>query len=142
MLSGTFARPAPALGGVCPALRQIQSIGDRQAGRGVGNRQTDRDLAIVLAELTAILPRHSHRMLALFFVNPVSSTIQALTALWRSISGSTHSRTRASSASSDHGDCPTKCRRDSCWVETRVGAVTAASGSTLLRSTGIISPKQ
>ena len=49
-----------------PALRQIQPIGHRQAGIGVGQRQRHRDLAVVLlAQLAAVLPRHADRMPAL-----------------------------------------------------------------------------
>ena len=47
-------------------MRQIQAIGDRQAGVIVGDRQADRNLAVVLlAELTAVLPRHADRVVAL-----------------------------------------------------------------------------
>ena len=47
-------------------MRQIQTIGDRQAGVIVGDRQADRDLAVVLlAELATVLPRHADRMRAL-----------------------------------------------------------------------------
>jgi hypothetical protein len=49
-----------------PLQRQIQPPGDRQARRMVGQRQADRDLAVVLfAELAAILTRHPDRMTAL-----------------------------------------------------------------------------
>ncbi len=49
-----------------PILRQIQTIGDRQARRVTGDRQRHRDLTIVgLAEPPAILPRHAHRVHAL-----------------------------------------------------------------------------
>jgi hypothetical protein len=48
-----------------PFQRQIQPPGDRQARRMVGQRQADRDLAIVpLTELAAILTRHPDRMTA------------------------------------------------------------------------------
>ena len=60
----------------------------------------------------------------------------------RSIVGSTRSRTLARTRSSDHGALPTKCSSDWCWAATRAGAVTAAIGSTLLRSPGISSPRQ
>jgi hypothetical protein len=51
---------------VGPFPRQIQLIGDRQAGMMVGDRQRHRHLAIgLLAELTAILTLYSDRMLAL-----------------------------------------------------------------------------
>jgi len=56
----------PARGIRRPLQWQIQPVGDRQAGRVVGNRQGDRYLAIVLlAELAAILPRYPDRMPAL-----------------------------------------------------------------------------
>src|SRR3954466_5669265 len=51
---------------VSPLLRQIEAIGDRQAGRAIGKRERHSYLAIVLlAELTAILARHPHRVPAL-----------------------------------------------------------------------------
>lgn len=57
---------APALGIRRPRLRQVEPVRDRQAGLLAGHRQADRHLAIVLlAELTAVLPRHADRMLAL-----------------------------------------------------------------------------
>ena len=63
-----FRHPGPGLARSIgrPFQRQIQPVGDRQAGRVVGNRQGDRHLAIVLlAELAAILPRYPDRMPAL-----------------------------------------------------------------------------
>ena len=46
-----------------PIFRQIQPIGDRQAGGVIGDRKRHRDLTIVgLAEPPAILPRDAHRM--------------------------------------------------------------------------------
>jgi hypothetical protein len=68
--------------------------------------------------------------------------IQASIGPCRSISGSTISRTLAKTASSDQCPSPTKCRSDWCCAATRAGAVTAAIGSTLLRSHGIIRPVQ
>ena len=51
---------------VCPALRQIEPVGDGQARMVIGHRQAHRDLAVVLlAELAAILAGHADRMLAL-----------------------------------------------------------------------------
>ena len=48
-------------------MRQIQAISDRQAGMIIGGRQAHRHLAVVLfAELTAVLPGHANRVLALF----------------------------------------------------------------------------
>jgi len=73
---------------------------------------------------------------------PVSSMIQASIGPWRVIVGSTISHTLASTLSSDHGAWPTKCSNDWCCAAVRPGAVTAAIGSTLLRSHGIISPLQ
>jgi hypothetical protein len=72
----------------------------------------------------------------------VSSMIQASIGPLRSTAGKVSSRTLASTTSSDQADWPTKCRRDWCWAATREGAVTAAIGSTLLRSAGISSPVQ
>ena len=49
-----------------PLLRQVEAIGDRQAGRAIGKRERHSHLAIVLlAELSAILTRHPHRVPAL-----------------------------------------------------------------------------
>jgi hypothetical protein len=42
----------------------------------------------------------------------------------------------------NQGDWPTKCSSDWCCAAVRSGAVTAAIGSTLLRSHGIIKPRQ
>ena len=57
---------APSRRVVGPFLGQIQTIGDRQARRMIGDRERHRDLAIVrLAQPPAILPRHAHRMRAL-----------------------------------------------------------------------------
>jgi hypothetical protein len=54
-----------------PLSRQIQSIGDRQTGMMVGDRQRHRHLTIgLLAELPAILMMHPHRMPA-----PASETM-------------------------------------------------------------------
>src|SRR3954467_9688128 len=49
-----------------PLLRQVEAIGDRQAGRAIGKRERHGHLAIVLlAELAAILARHPDRVPAL-----------------------------------------------------------------------------
>lgn len=58
------------------------------------------------------------------------------------IEGSVSSRTFARTLASDQGDWATKCSSDWCCAETREGAVTAASGSTLLRSAGVRRPMQ
>ena len=59
------ARLGAPVGVISPLMRQIQAIGDRQAGVIVGRRQAHRDLAVVLlAELATILPRHADRVLA------------------------------------------------------------------------------
>src|SRR4051812_9382639 len=51
---------------VSPLLRQIQTIGDRQTGRVIGERERHGHLAVVLlAELAAILARHPDRVPAL-----------------------------------------------------------------------------
>src|SRR3954454_14494279 len=54
--------------------------------------------------------------------------IQASMGPARSMAGSTRSRTLVSTAVSDHGAWPTKCRSDWCWAATRAGAGTAAIG--------------
>src|SRR4051794_39502461 len=44
---------------ISPLLRQVEAIGDRQAGRAIGERERHSHLAIVLlAQLTAVLTRH------------------------------------------------------------------------------------
>src|SRR3954452_12692937 len=51
---------------ISPLLRQVEAIGDGQAGRAIGKRERHGHLAIVLlAELAAILTRHPHRVPAL-----------------------------------------------------------------------------
>ena len=60
----------------------------------------------------------------------------------RSIAGNTISRTLANTFASDQPPSPTKCSSDLCCAAVREGAVTAAIGSTLLRSHGSISPVQ
>lgn len=68
--------------------------------------------------------------------------IQASIGPCAAIVGRARSPTFASTASSDQADWLTKCIRHWCWADTRAGAVTAASGSTLLRSKGSIGPVQ
>ena len=88
---------------VSPVLGKIEPVGDRQAGRMMGDRQRNGHLAIVLlAELPAILPRHSDRMGSLLG-NPVSSMIKASIGPLRCIVGTTKSRTFARTLSSDQG---------------------------------------
>jgi hypothetical protein len=58
------------------------------------------------------------------------------------ILGNTISRTLAKTFSSDQHPWPTKCSSDWCCAAVRAGAVSAAIGSTLLRSHGIINPMQ
>jgi hypothetical protein len=77
-----------------------------------------------------------------FFGKLVSSMIQASIGSLAVIEGSVSSRTFARTLASDQADWATKCNSDWCWAETREGAVTAASGSTLLRSAGVRSPMQ
>src|SRR3954454_15240942 len=60
--------------------------------------------------------------------------IQASIAPLPSMSGTLSSCIRPRTRSSDHGALATKCSSDWCLAETRAGAVTAAIGSTLLRS--------
>ena len=51
---------------ICPCLRQIEPVSDRQACRMIGDRQRNRDLTIVLfAEPPTILSRDADRMRAL-----------------------------------------------------------------------------
>ena len=48
---------------ICPCLRQIEPVSDRQACRMIGDRQRNRDLTIVLfAEPPTILSRDADRM--------------------------------------------------------------------------------
>src|ERR1700677_3088574 len=75
-----------------PVLGQIKTIGDGQASLMGGHRQTDGNLAVVLlAQLTAILSRHTDEWLP-FFGNPVSSMIQAWIGSSLVIDGNTCSR--------------------------------------------------
>src|SRR3954466_13686156 len=60
------ANLAPALLINRPRLGQVEPRGEGQASGLIGNRQADQDLAVVdLAHLTAILPCHADRVLAL-----------------------------------------------------------------------------
>jgi hypothetical protein len=60
------ANLAPALLINRPRLGQVEPRGEGQAGGLIGDRQADQDLAVVdLAHLTAILPCHADRVLAL-----------------------------------------------------------------------------
>jgi hypothetical protein len=68
--------------------------------------------------------------------------IQASIAPLASMSGTVSSCIRPRTRSFDHGALATKCSNDWCWAETRAGAVTAAIGSTLLRSPGSSKPRQ
>jgi hypothetical protein len=59
-------RLGPAGRIIRPDLGQKELVGDRQAGMIVGHREADRHLTVVrLAQLPAVLPRHTHRVLAL-----------------------------------------------------------------------------
>jgi len=61
--------PGPAASGrlLGAGLRQIETLGHRQARMLVGDRDADRDLTNVrLAALTAVLPRDADRVRALF----------------------------------------------------------------------------
>jgi hypothetical protein len=73
---------------------------------------------------------------------PVSSMIQASIAPLPSMIGTVSSWIRLRTRSSDHAALATKCSSDWCLAETRAGAVTAAIGSTLLRSPGSSKPRQ
>ena len=54
---------APTFAVIRPVFRQIKTIGHRQAGVMIGDRQRHRHLTIVLlAELPAVLPRHPDRV--------------------------------------------------------------------------------
>jgi hypothetical protein len=79
---------------------------------------------------------------AAFFGKPVSSMIRASIAPLSSMIGRINSCIRLRTRSSDHGALATKCSSDWCLAETRAGAVTAAIGSTLLRSPGSSKPRQ
>ena len=64
-----FAAPRGISG---PGLRQIQLMGDRETGVMIGDRQRHRRLAVgLLAELSAILMVHAHRMVALLGIGCV-----------------------------------------------------------------------
>src|SRR5271170_2675096 len=52
---------------ISPLMREIETIGNRQAGMIIGGRQAHSDLAVILlAKLSTVLPCHTDRMLALF----------------------------------------------------------------------------
>ena len=76
------------------------------------------------------------------FGKPVSSMIQAWIGSLRAIVGSTRSRTRISTARSDHGASATRWSSDWCCAAVRSGAVTAANGPTLFRPSAESSPTQ
>jgi hypothetical protein len=127
---------------VCPGLRQIEAVRDRQAGMIARERQRDGNLAIVLfAELAAILPGDTDRVNALLRM-PVSSTIQPRTAPRCCMMGKTRARTASSTASSDQSAFATKWCSDWWAACTRPGSTFAAIGSTLLRSPGSNRPVQ
>ncbi len=108
----------------------------------VGHRQGDGDLAIVLlAELTAILTRYPYRVPALLrkpriIDDPRLDRPAAFNHRQDQLTN------LGENLSSDQGALATKCSSDWCWADTRVGAVTAAIGSTLLRSPSISSSRQ
>ena len=57
---------AAPLGILGPGFRQVEAIGHRQTGLGVGHRERHGNLAVVLfADLTAVLPSHPDRVAAL-----------------------------------------------------------------------------
>ena len=60
------ARTGTTVRVIGPGLRRIQPMCERQTGMVVGHRQRDGDLAVILfAELSAVLPGHPDRVLAL-----------------------------------------------------------------------------
>jgi hypothetical protein len=73
----------------------------------------------------------------------VSWMIQASIGPARSIARKTITRTLPNTRSSDQPPSPTKCNSDWCCAAVRAGAVTAAIGSTLLRSHGstVVAPR-
>jgi hypothetical protein len=89
---------------ISPFMRQIQAIGDRQAGVIVRGRQADRDLAVVLfAKLPTILSRHADRVLAFLRHAGVidDQGPDRATSPNDVMTGSTRARTAPSTASSD-----------------------------------------
>ena len=104
---------------------------------------------VLLAKLTAILPGHPDRVPPFLGKTCVVDDpgLDWPAALDRRQHQLCHPRFREgrllpSIAASDHAALATKCSNDWCLAETRAGAVTAAIGSTLLRSPGINNPKQ
>src|SRR5215475_4247931 len=92
---------------VSPLARQIEPIGDRQAGVTVGDRQRHRHLAVgLLAELPAVLMMHPDRMRA-FLGKPCVVDDPSFDRATPHHSGITCSRTLASIFSSDHGETAT-----------------------------------
>ena len=72
---------------ICPCLRQIEPVSDRQACRMIGDRQRNRDLTIVLFASRPQYCRATPTECVPFFVKPVSSTIQASIRPCRSMPG-------------------------------------------------------
>src|SRR5918912_3205499 len=125
-----------------PVLREIEPIGDRQAGFGVGQRKETATWQLSCLPSWPQDWRVTPTECRPFLGKLVSSMIHASTGPLRSRVGRVSARTLARTASSDQADWPTKCSNDWCWAATREGAVTAAIGSTLLRSAGMSSPVQ
>jgi hypothetical protein len=140
------AGPATPFRVLGPPLRQVEPPGDRQARRGGGDREADRDLAVVLlAELPAVLlPGDADRVPALLGDAGVVDD----PGLRRAAAGG-QARQRPIPHRGEHG--PVVPRRLGGEVvhrlvrgaaPTRRGASLAAIGSTLLRSPGSGRPVQ
>src|SRR6185503_9883357 len=102
------ARFAPTFLICRPFLRQIETIHCRQTGVVIGKRQGYRDLAVILlAELPAILTRHTDRVRSLLGKTGVidDPRFDRSMALYRR---QYHLPTLAKTPSSDQGDWPTK----------------------------------
>ena len=125
-----------------PVLGQIEPVGDGQAGGMVGDRQGNSDLAVVLlAKLPTVLTGDADRMLALFrkaSVVDYPGLDRAMTLDRRQdliAYRAHHALVRPASLTHEVQQGLMLSRRST-------GAVMAASGSTLLRSTGISRPRQ
>ena len=136
------ASPGAPLRILGPDLRQIEAVGDGQAGAAVSDRDGHRRLTVLLlAELAAILPGDADRMPSLLRKGGVIDN----PGLDRSV---TLERRRRQLA--DLGQHPlVRPRRLADEMQQRLmlsggpsGAVAAAIGSTLLRSKGAVSPTQ
>ena len=136
------ARLAPTFVVCRPVLRQIETIHRRQTGVVIGKRQRHRDLTVILlAKLPAILTPHTDRVRSLLGETGVidDPRFDRSMAFYRRQYHLAHfgqnTLVRPRRVADEVQQRLMLCRRS-------IGAVTAAIGSTLLRSPGMIKPMQ